>query len=560
MELTRLIELLAAPSAYHYPVRDVEVHQTHISAVFLAGPFAYKIKKPVNPGFLDFSTLDQRRHFCDEEVRLNRRLAPHVYLGVVPIVQLPTGAIQVEAEGEVVEWAVKMQRLPESATFLERLRRGEITVAHVEALARKIAAFHEQAETNARIAAFGRFDAVARIILDIYDLARPQVGATVIPAVFDRLRALAETTLAHRRPLIEARAGRGLTRDCHGDLHLDHVYLFPNGTSPLTPPSPPEEGEGEKKTTLCPAGGEGRVRGAADMVIIDCIEFNERFRCIDPIADMAFPFMDFTFWGRRDLARAFASAYFRASGDEEGRTLLPLYTAYRATVRGAVEGLLLNEKEVPEAERAAALVRSRAHWRLALAELEEPSRRPCLVLVAGLPGSGKSVLGRGLAQQAGFCTIRSDLVRKELAGLPTQEPAPHELRERLYSAEWDERTYAECLRRAESLLFEGKRVLVDATFREELQRTSYLEAAARWGVPGVLLLCHAEPQTVRRRLAARRADASDADWSVYQIVAKRWEEPGLLTQQALHAISTDDAPEQVLAGALEVLRKLCLHT
>jgi aminoglycoside phosphotransferase family enzyme/predicted kinase len=529
MELTRLIERLADPAAYSYPVKDVEVHQTHISAVFLAGPHAYKIKKPVSPGFLDFSTLDKRRHFCEEEVRLNRRLAPHVYLGVVPIVESPQAGVQVEAEGEVVEWAVKMQRLPENATFLERLRRGEITVAHVESLARKIAAFHRQAETNDRVTAFGRFDAVAKIILDIYDLAHPQVGTTVSRAVFNRLRALAETTLARFRPLMKARAERGVTRDCHGDLHLDHVYLFPDRDPP------------------------------ADLVIIDCIEFNERFRCIDPVADMAFPFMDFAFCRRRDLARVLASTYFRASGDEEGPALLPMYAAYRATVRGAVEGLLLTEKEVPEAERAAALVRSGAHWLLALAELEEPSGRPCLVLVTGLPGTGKSVLGRGLAQQAGFCAIRSDLVRKELAGLPTQEPTPASFRETLYSPDWDERTYAECLRRAEAKLFEGKRVLIDATFREDRRRAAFLEAAARRGVPGVLLLCQAEPETVRKRLEARRADASDANWPIYQVVAERWEEPGPFAQQVLHAIRTDDGPEHVLAGALEVLRNQGLH-
>src|SRR5215471_16560005 len=140
MELAHLIERLADPAAYPYPVKEVEVHQTHISAVFLAGPYAYKIKKPVNPGFLDFSTPDKRRHFCEEEVRLNRRLAPDVYLGVVPVVQSPAVAVSVEGQGVVVEWAVKMQRLPDSATFLERLRRGEIAVAHVEALARKVAA------------------------------------------------------------------------------------------------------------------------------------------------------------------------------------------------------------------------------------------------------------------------------------------------------------------------------------------------------------------------------------------------------------------------------------
>jgi predicted kinase len=240
--------------------------------------------------------------------------------------------------------------------------------------------------------------------------------------------------------------------------------------------------------------------------------------------------------------------------------LLPLYTAYRATVRGAVEGLLLTEQEVPEAERTTALIRSRAHWLLALGELEEPSHKPCLVLVSGLPGTGKSVLGHGLAQQAGFCAIRSDLVRKELAGLPAQEPTPVGFRERLYSAEWDARTYAECLRRAEAMLFEGKRVLVDATFREERRRAAFLEGAARWGVPGVLLLCHAEPQTVRRRLESRHADASDADWSVYHLVAKSWEEPGPLSQQTLHAISTEGGTERVLASALEVLRKLDLHS
>src|SRR5262249_40147182 len=174
--------------------------------------------------------------------------------------------------------------------------------------------------------------------------------------------------------------------DCHGDLHLDHVYYFPKRM-------PPD-----------------------DLVIVDCIEFNERFRFVDPVADMAFPFMDLAFWGRRDLASAFAAAYFQGSGDEEGRALLPLYTGYRATVRGAVEGILQTEKEVPDVERAAALARSRAHWLLALAELEEPDRRPCLVLVAGLPGTGKSVLARGLSQHAGFQVIRSDTVRKEIAG------------------------------------------------------------------------------------------------------------------------------------------------
>jgi aminoglycoside phosphotransferase family enzyme/predicted kinase len=528
MELPRLLEALTDPAAYPYPVEAVEVRQTHISAVFLAGPFVYKVKKPVAPGFLDFGTLDKRLHFCREEVRLNRRLAPDVYLGVVPVVQTPAG-VRLEAEGELVEWAVKMRRLPDEATLLERLRRGAVDARLVEAVARRIAAFHRGAETDDRIASFGRYDAVARNILDLFEQALPRVGDTVSRGVFDRTRALAEEALARLRPLIDARAVRGVTRDCHGDLHLDHVYCFPDRPPP------------------------------ADLVIIDCIEFNERFRFIDPVADMAFAAMDLAFHGRRDSARVFADAYFPAAGDEEGRALLPLYTAYRAAVRGMVEGLLLGEKEVPEAERAAARTRSRAHWLLALAELESAGRRPCLLLVTGLPGTGKSTVARALGESAGFDVIRSDVVRKELAGLPACLPSPPHLRESLYSAASTDRTYGECLRQAERLLAEGRRVLVDATFREERHRRTFLDAAVRCGVPAAVLLCRAEPGTARGRLDARHGDASDADWAVYLRVAAGWEEAGEEVVRVSQPMSTEGTVEQTLVRACGVLRSLGLH-
>jgi hypothetical protein len=369
----------------------------------------------------------------------------------------------------------------------------------------------------------------ARIILDIFAQAAPQVGRTVSQAVYDRVKALAEEALARLRPLLEARAARGMPRDCHGDLHLDHVYYFPDQGPP------------------------------ADLVIIDCIEFNERFRFIDPVADMAFPAMDLAFHGRRDLARTFADAYFAAAGDEEGRALLPLYTSYRATVRGMVEGLELAEKEVPETEREAALGRARAHWLLALTELEQPGRKPCLLLVMGLPGTGKSRLARGLAESAGFALVRSDVVRKQLAGLPGHGQTPLQLRESLYTPAWNERTYAECLNRAGRLLFEGRRVLVDATFREEQKRQRFLKAALQWGVPAGILLCQAEPETVRKRLEGREGDASDADWSVYLQLAASWEEMGTLARQALHPIATEGSPEEALWRALEALRQSGFH-
>jgi aminoglycoside phosphotransferase family enzyme/predicted kinase len=524
MELSTLISALSQPAAYPVPVPRVEVCQTHISVVFLAGDTVYKVKKPVRFGFLDFSTLALRRQYCDAEVRLNRRLAPDVYLGVVPVTQDGSG-LRFEGTGAPVEWAVKMRRLPEEASFAQRILRGEIGDPQVAALARRIAGFHRAAETNRHIASFGRFEVVTRNLRENIEIAGPMVGQTMSVPVHERLVDLTERALASHRALIESRAARGMPRDTHGDLHLDHVYLFPESRPP------------------------------GDLVIVDCIEFNERFRYADPIADMAFLAMDLEFHGRWDLARTFCDTYFLESGDAEGRALLPLYLSYRAAVRGKVDGLQLAEPEIPQAARDAALVRGRGHWLLALAHLEQPARRPCLVLTGGLPGTGKSTLSRQLAVAAGFYVIRSDAVRKELAGLCPESAGGGALDAGIYSAAWTDRTYAECLARAETRLFSGERVLIDATFVEERRRRPFLEAARRFGVPGLFLMCDAPPDVVRSRLAARQGDVSDADWSVYQQVRGRWEPPGSETARDAHRLDTAHPAGAAVDQAVNILRQ-----
>jgi aminoglycoside phosphotransferase family enzyme/predicted kinase len=508
MELARLIGALGDPSAYPHPVDAVVIRQTHISVVFLAGPYAYKIKKPLVLEFLDYGTLARRHRFCELEVHLNRRLAPTVYRGVVPVTA-DGSRLAIGGRGEVVEWAVRMERLPDAAMLREQLRRGVIGVAEVAALARRIAASHAGAETGPAIADCGRFAVVARNARENFAQSAAHVGTTVSHSVFERLQGLTERTLAVLQPKVEGRAERGLPRDGHGDLRLDHVYLFPDREPPNA------------------------------LLIVDGIEFTTRLRYADPVADMAFLVMD--------LAWAFAEAYFQAAGDAEGWALLPFCTAYRAAVRGKVEGIRLGEAEAPEADRAVALERARAHWLLALGELKEPGRRPCLVLVGSLPGTGKSILAWGLAGCAGFTVIRSDLVRKELArraGLRVESAAPQA---GIYTPEWTERTDSDCLRRAEAILFEGGRVLVDATFCRDARRRHFLEAADRWGMPGLLLLCRAEPAVVRARLASREGDASDADWSTYRQAARGWEPPGPPTLRAVREIDTGPGREQALS-------------
>lgn len=524
MDLMHLIQSLSDVSAYPYAVDRVEVRQTHISVVFLAGEFVYKVKKPVDLGFLDFTTLEKRRFFCDEEVRLNRRLAPEVYRGVVPVTQIGS-RLQFEGTGEIVEWAVKMQRLPEEATLLRRLQQGKVGSAVVEELANRLAAFHAQAGANERIATFGTLQVVACNARENFEQAKAHVGVTVSARVFERVRLLTEASLERLGPLIDARAERGVPRDTHGDLHLDHVYLFPDRSPP------------------------------ADLVVIDCIEFNERFRFADPVADLAFLYMDFAFQGCRDLAQNLARAYFQAAHDPEGLALLPFYSAYRSAIRAKVEGLKSLESEVPMSDQKRALAKARAHWLLALAELEPPERKPCMVLVGGLPGSGKSTLARSLGEQADFKVLRSDVIRKELAKIRDHDsPAGPEF----YTPEWNDRTYAACLKRAEGILFEGGRVLIDASFIEESRRRAFLEVAADWRVPVVFFVCQTDSEHARQRIQARRGDASDADWSVYLLASERWEEFGPQTRLVAHEVSNNGDPSDALANARQHLEKLGL--
>ncbi|MDH3735059.1 MAG: AAA family ATPase, partial [Gemmatimonadota bacterium] len=479
-----------------------------------------------------------------EEVRLNRRLAPDVYLGVSPIVSvdgaLRVAELDVEGPGEspvagdvpvgeAVEWAVRMVRLDDERRMANWVEDGTLRPYHVAVVARRLAAFHAAADGGEAISRWGRFETVAGNARENLEQASPHIGHTITAELHERLSVALERELAGFESLIERRAAAGVPRDTHGDLHLDHIYLFDDRDPP------------------------------ADIVIVDCIEFNERFRHADPVADIAFLDMDLRFHGRRDLARTLVESYFEASGDAEGRALLRFYSAYRAAVRAKVVGMRALEPEVPDASRAEATAEAEAHWLLALELLEPPGRRPCLVLVGGLPGTGKSTLSNALAETGEFRVVASDRIRKSLAGLDAQTSAAAAYGEGLYTPEWNERTYAALLQQAEDGLLRGERLIVDASFREENRRVELLSIARRLRVPAVFLLLEAPEARIRDRLDTRPRGPSDADQLTYEAIRDRWEPPSRDTEHVTRVVHTGQTIAWSLEQALDHLEEILVY-
>lgn len=514
-----IVSSLSRKQAFPVSVDSVEVRQTHISEVFLGDNVVYKVKKPVKLPFLDFSTVELRHHFCREEVRINSPWAPGIYLGVVPITNDADG-YRFEGEGPVADWAVKMRRLPESVTLRSRLNRGELSKHDCERVARRIAEIHRTSTP-----AFGNdaTNAVATFrsqFNDNWQFAEQLPGDIVDRKVMEKIRSLSDNWLDRAGDFLQTRAKQGLIRDVHGDLRLEHVFYFPET-------SPPR-----------------------DIVILDGIEFDPGLRLIDVVADIAFMTMELSFVGRRDLAGAFADAYFTASGDSTGRDVLPLFAAYRSAVRAKVAAILATEPEVPEVDRSRGLARSRSHWLWCLSELETPGMRPALVLVSGLPGTGKSTLARSLAEKAHFEVIRSDVIRKEIFSVESSEQTGS-----LYTSDRTQRIYEECLERARRLLQDGKRVIVDATFQREEDRLKFLQSAIDCGCRAVWLECTAPAEIAKQRIESRHGDASDADWSVYQLVSSRWQPASESTERFNQRIDTGASSESACDAVMIALRQ-----
>ncbi len=471
-ESARLIEALRSPLAYDHSVEQVEVLETHISWVLLAGEFAYKIKKPVRLEFVDFSTLERRRHFCYEELRLNRRLAPMLYLAVLPISGAPDGP-KINGPGAPQEWTVQMRRFPQEALLARLVEQDRLTQHHIDQLARRVAEFHSQIAIADASTPWGSWDKVTQPIEENFN----ELLSAVPPGrdLHERLATLQQRTnekLASLQEAIVARKQNGFIRECHGDMHLGNIVLL-----------------------------DGEV------VVFDGIEFNENLRWIDIQNEIAFPIMDLDQRGRPDLARRLLNLWLEASGDYEGLLLLPLYLGYRALVRAKIDWIRAQQAGLTDQTRG--MLEEKFQRYLSLAEHYAQPPQPRLFLTHGVSGSGKSYFARQLAETFGAVQIRSDVERKRLAETVKFD--------NLYSPEATEATYARLERLSAAALKGGFSVIADATFLARSRREQFRRLAERVGTTCTILDFQASPEVLRERIVARRRageDASDADLSV----------------------------------------------
>jgi aminoglycoside phosphotransferase family enzyme/predicted kinase len=555
-----LLAALTRPEAFPFALagEDISLRQTHASAVVLAQERAYKLKKPKNFGFFDYSTPALRRHFCVEEVRLNARLAPDVYLGVAPVLQSSAGPIRfgptfsaknLPKPGDmldnslVIDYAVVMLRLPDKATLEAQVRAGTATPALLAEVARSIAAFHRNAKTGAHIASFGERQVIEGNWQENFAQIEPYIGRTLDAARSTCISTAVQCFLDAREPLFASRVREGRIRDCHGDLRLQHVYI----------PNPLHE----------------------QLAVIDCIEFNERFRYGDVAAEIAFLLMELDAAGRPDLSRAFLAAYLEETDDEALCEMLPFYLCYRAYVRGKVESFQLDEPEVSAAQREAALERARLLFALA-GQYAESLSSSLLVLVGGVMGTGKSTLAQALQREVGWASCSSDTIRKHLAGLQPAQPQEATFGAGIYSADWTARTYQRLLEAAQAALVAGRSVIVDASFSRRADRLAMARLAAKYKARAVFVECTCSPEVALDRLARRWAErvagqpesmpqvalASDGRPALYEAQRAAWEHSSDEEDRTIEHLEVDTARplavevEQVIE-ALRLPRSVC---
>ncbi len=493
------------------------IEETHISWVLLTGHDAYKIKKAVDLGFLDFSTLEKRRFYCNEELRLNRRLAPDLYIDVVAIGGSPEQPL---IGGEsAIEYAVHMRRFPRAAMMDALLADGQITTAHIDKLAATIARFHAALPPAAADTPFGSPAAIRQAMEENFAQLAPSLETPADLALLERARLASALEFAACEPLFRQRKAAGCVRECHGDLHLGNIVLLDDAPVPF-----------------------------------DGIEFSETLRWIDVISEIAFTVMDLLERGQPHFAWRFLDKYLEHTGDYAGISVLRYYLAYRAMVRSKVAAIRAGQEDTAQSEKE--LETCRCY--LALAHDCLARRRPALIITHGLPGSGKSTFAQLALERLGAIRVRSDVERKRLFGLDTLADSKSQAGGGIYGEEATRRTYARLHELARSLLAAGFPVIVDAAFLRHEERESFRALAKEIDAPFAIASVQAGEKALMERLAQRRSradDASEADAEVLRMLQTA-QEPLQEEELGAAVVFANDGDADMLQKAVEAWRLL----
>lgn len=515
MDPSQLKSSLLHPSAYtkflgdspEHTATEVQLIETHISAVFLVDSHVFKLKKPVDFGFLDFTTLEKRQAACNAELTLNRRLATDVYLGIVPVTRATDGGAELAGDGEVLDWAVHMNRLPDERRADLMLQRGEFGRAEVDRLAHRLVSFHASiaeptSEASADAQKFGSPEVVARNVEENFEQTRDAIGEFLTLEQSNELARFQREFLQTHREVLVKRMETGRVRDGHGDLRLEHVYFL--------------------------AGD-----ALESIAIIDCIEFNRRFRYADVCADVAFLSMDLAEHEHVDLAERLLARYALLSDDFDLYELVDFYQSYRAYVRAKVAGFQALAPDLDPALTEQSRALARRHYLLALSAARRQLERPSVIAVAGLIASGKSSLADELGGQLAAPVVEADRIRKWLAGVSHETPLGDQAFSDAYSAQATRAVYAELLRRAGVVLSSGRSVVIDASFRAREDRRAARELARTHGAKFCLIECRCPREVTLQRLhqRAQAPSISDGRVDIFDAFAKSFEpieelEPG----------------------------------
>lgn len=472
-----LIRSLLRPEFYPHDVANIELVETHISWVLLTGQYAYKIKKPVNFGFLDFSTLEKRQYFCQEEIRLNKRLASEWYLEVVSITGQPDHPI-IAGTGRAIEYAVKMKQFSSIQTLREVAEKGQLSIIEIDQLSGIVAAFHSSIEITDSQCPYGDSHEINHWCQENFHHIRPLLDDKVQLLQLDDLEAWSNREWTAKALLMEQRKQQGYVRECHGDLHLGNMTIV-----------------------------------SGEVILFDCIEFNPMLRWIDVFSEVAFLVMDLLHLGHNEYAYRFLNHYLKLTGDYPGMALLRYYLVYRALVRAKVA--LLRKAQNPDADKC-----EQAHSEYTelanLAGRFAKTDQAMLILTHGYSGSGKSTYACQLAEKIGAIQIRSDIERKRLFGYSAQETTASGIDTGVYSREAGENTYNRLAELAKVVLDAGLPVIIDAAFLKREQRDRFGQLARELAVKFTIIDFQASEQTLGLRIQQRKNDPSEATIAVLQ--------------------------------------------